>query len=118
MTIFDELRDVAAELFAELATDATLVRVARTYDEDDMATTETVARHAGRGALIAPEPTRGADGALILGEQAILGELPAGISPQVGDVLEVGAASARISGVQTVRPDGAAILWRLMLESA
>lgn len=120
MSLFDDLRITAGALLLELGTVVTLRRLSRVYDPDTRTTTETVASHAGRGALVSPQGQssqgeRAVDAATMTQQYAVVGSLPTGVAPAVDDQLVVAGRTFRINGVTPVQPDGAPIVWRLAL---
>ena len=119
MTLYDELRAVAAELLDEFGGAATLERRTKTYDKTTRATTETVSNISVKAVLLPPA------GSITMAErrgETVRRERYAVVAsaqePKVGDTLLMAGIRYPVSGVTAVSPDGAAIVYRMALGEA
>lgn len=123
MTVFDEFRELAAELLEELAVPVWLGRVVRTYDPDTRTTSSGQQSYAARGVLTPPPGNvtlgeRAEGGAQVTAQYALIGSIHGNVSPAVDDSFTIAGRTFRINGVTAIQPDGAAIAWRLALEDS
>lgn len=112
MSFFDEMADLVDDLMGDddFKSEATLVRVTKVYDKKTGKTSEQNQLLACL-ALLGARRSRNDAGVYLHEIVATLN-----VEPQINDVLQIGSFKHVVAAVETVAPNGRAIVWKAVMK--